>query len=227
MKETDMSNLPDDPSGDPQRFGNPMLDALEHSIENPHGVMDPLKFVDPSLIDSVARNLDAVEASVEGTLPMDFLDQLRSPVQPPKEEPEPPAVIPSPGDVPVHRPMDRRPPLLPNDPNLEQPPARPLPVAPPAMARLRGGGGGKSRRPLAVMNHKLRNSLRPANRCEERFCFDTDSVVLLETCWSCDKFRHWPDGTQQEPRMCWHLWRRIEEIESASRKREADTDEEP
>jgi hypothetical protein len=227
MKENDMSDLPDDPSGDPQHFGDPMLDALEHSIENPHGVMDPLKFTDPRLIDSVARNLDAVEASVEGLLPRDFLDQLRSPVQPPTEEPEPPAVIPSQNDIPVHPPKDRRPPLLPNDPNLEQPPARPLPAVPPTPARLRGGGGGKSRRPLAVMNPQRRNLPRPANRNDEAFCFETQSEVLLETCWSCEKFRHWPDGTQEEPRMCWHLWRRIEEIESASRKHDADTDEEP
>jgi hypothetical protein len=30
--------------------------------------------------------------------------------------------------------------------------------------------------------------------------------VDLEQCESCEKYRHWPEGTDEEPRECWYDW---------------------
>lgn len=69
----DSQGLPDDP----------LLDALERSIENPPGFVDPLAENDESLMDDIAKQLDIVEAGTESTPPIlplpDIVDDVNGP----------------------------------------------------------------------------------------------------------------------------------------------------
>jgi len=39
-----------------------------------------------------------------------------------------------------------------------------------------------------------------------RYCPEEHDLVDLGECTSCPKYRHWPEGTSEEPRECWHDW---------------------
>ncbi|MBN2137562.1 MAG: hypothetical protein JW720_07140 [Sedimentisphaerales bacterium] len=39
-----------------------------------------------------------------------------------------------------------------------------------------------------------------------RFCPDISELVAKENCEYCDKYRHWPEGTDDEPKECWYDW---------------------
>ncbi len=44
---------------------------------------------------------------------------------------------------------------------------------------------------------------RQGNR---RFCPESHEVINVRECESCEKYRHWPQGTDEEPRECWYDW---------------------
>ena len=44
-----------------------MLDELEHSIKNPPGFVEPLAVQDEPFMEDLAKQLDKIEASIEGT----------------------------------------------------------------------------------------------------------------------------------------------------------------
>ena len=39
-----------------------------------------------------------------------------------------------------------------------------------------------------------------------RFCFECHERIDEQQCESCEKYRHWSDGTDEEPRECWYDW---------------------
>lgn len=48
-----------------------------------------------------------------------------------------------------------------------------------------------------------------------RFCFEDLDIIDRKTCQSCDEYRHWPEGTHDEPRECWHDWRLRQPIDES------------
>jgi len=39
-----------------------------------------------------------------------------------------------------------------------------------------------------------------------RFCPESRKLIDEQKCRSCEKYRHWPEGTDEEPRQCWYDW---------------------
>ena len=39
-----------------------------------------------------------------------------------------------------------------------------------------------------------------------RYCPATHELIDLEDCQSCEKYRHWPAHTDEEPSECWYDW---------------------
>jgi len=69
-------------------------------------------------------------------------------------------------------------------------------------------------RPRGASARGLRRRTSSRPRKPERihsatpYCPETREIVDIRECATCGKFRHWPDGTDEEPRTCWHLWRK-------------------
>lgn len=68
------------PLGRPGPLLDPMLDAFERSIEQPHGFEDPLGGRDGAFVDGIGRQLDAIEMNVEqaGTVSPDTRETERA-----------------------------------------------------------------------------------------------------------------------------------------------------
>lgn len=186
--------------------GDPMLDALENSIVFPQDRADSLARHDPLLMDDLARKLDALERNIEGTGP---LPQGGPPVpanaQPPEsslanpasERPESPS-----GSNPTVRmapPSSQMPPGL-ERPNLLSPRARSSlnPARPSASRGRTNAGGGNS----------------SLSQCPEQ----GDLIHKPEDCQGCPKYRHWPEGTEEEPGECWFDWEMTRWLREHNRK---------
>jgi hypothetical protein len=63
------------------------------------------------------------------------------------------------------------------------------------MTRAPGPAG---RRPIGG-----RTGSRPTTRC---LCPDTLEPIVEKDCESCEKYRHSPERTDEEPRQCWYDW---------------------
>lgn len=50
---------------------------------------------------------------------------------------------------------------------------------------------------------------------QHRYCYDTQDIVPLSQCDSCDKFRDWSDGSQAESRQCLHDWNEEQRAEES------------
>jgi len=40
-----------------------------------------------------------------------------------------------------------------------------------------------------------------------RYCPEIFEIVSEQDCQACEKYRHWPEGTDDEPRECWYDWK--------------------
>ena len=189
---------------DPQQ-DDPLLDDLEQSIEKPPGLGD---FPDDSadrFMDDLGRRLDAVEESIEGAIPLIL-------------EPIPDLHLDEPGELPDEpaQPLEDQGPYrasedsdeLRESPSDDTPEAAP-PVLPlPSLPGRRGGNIARRRRlrfPRGSSGRIGRRRVR-GNK-DNRFCPESHELIDTAACESCDKYRHWPEGTDQEPRECWHAWR--------------------
>ena len=204
-----------DPFGGTDPLDDPLLDALEHSIEGPPGFVDPLAEHEELLMDGLAKQLDQVEASMENApqMPPGFdeaSDGNESNIQ--SEEPE-----------------DFETPMLPDGIETTEideiqghgmlngsgwPAAqdsstsssgigrsiRELPSKGSGSARRRGGPpfkGHASGRRGRTGAHAGRNT---------RLCPENHEIVETQKCEECEKYRRWPEGTTEEHRECWYDW---------------------
>jgi len=207
---------PPDPLNSPDPLDEPMLEAVERSIEQPPDLQDPLAEIEDHLLDPLARQLDALEASIENTLslPADVITNEQ--VLP---DAQPSAVPYDPAETRPDQPVDHGYPQeaaqeahgsfeTPTPPLPEDSGSRLTPPNPPEPRRPVRGGGVRRRRTITPYRHRLssrRPVIIPVHR-RLRFCPETHKVIDKKQCESCDKYRHWPEGTHQEPRTCWYDW---------------------
>jgi len=187
---------------------DPLLDALERSIENPPGSMDPL-VGDDQFMDGLARQLDQVEASIENNphlqpeptvtseegelnaqndeLTTDSLPEEQGPVET-MDEPDgaiqnPPSSDSQDSDV--------------SERKFKQPLPKP-----------KRGGTGLKRWRLTFQRSiggRTGDSIS-GKKSQPRFCPESRKLIDEQKCRSCEKYRHWPEGTYEEPRQCWYDW---------------------
>ena len=199
---------PPNPLDSQEPLDDPLLDALEHSIENPPGFVDPLAEHDEQLMDDLARQLDKLEASIENTPPLApepevvidgdepsvVADESTSEASSPLEGHEPPETT-----------EDQTSPL----PDLQDPsastahPRRPLRKPP-----HRGGGSslGQQGLPFNKRVPRISGRIVAGRNWNIRFCPESRERIDEKKCKSCEKYRHWPQGTKEEPRECWYDW---------------------
>jgi len=206
---------PPNPLDNQDPLDDPMLDALERSIENPPGFVDPLAEHGEQLMDDLAKQLDKLEASIENT-PLLFpepetamdgdelslvADESTSEASSSLEGQEPPETT-----------KDQTSPL----PDLQDPSAstahhrRPLRKPP-----HRGGGSSRRKRGFLFKRRIPRLSGRtvPGRNRNIRFCSESRERIDEKKCKSCEKYRHWPEGTKEEPRECWYDWQAKEPVD--------------
>ncbi|MBN2139001.1 MAG: hypothetical protein JW720_14425 [Sedimentisphaerales bacterium] len=212
---------------DPLQLGDPMLDAVEQSIQNPPGFADPFLEQDGPFMDDVAKRLDHVEASIENASPILPLQSEQIGAGPvmdnecisartelsedesktPEAEEEGKS-----RDAPQQQPQR----AIPLRPGLDR--------EPPFTLRSGDGGHGGHREPSARTASAAGRFTKTRGTSGTRFCPDTNYSVDKEDCRCCDKYRHWPEGAEEEPRECWHDWMATPKLEK--RADEVD-DEEP
>lgn len=87
-------------------------------------------------------------------------------------------------------------------------------------------GGGRLKRRASIFRRpvtKRRCSLISGKNSRPRFCPETRKLIdEQKNCQYCEKYRHWPEGTNQEPRKCWYDW----QMERNKNKTDHDSDEE-
>ena len=201
---------PTDPADEQEPAGAPMLDALEQSIVHPPGFEDLLPAARQRFMDETARMLESLETSIEGPVPWLTAGwEVPDEGQPPpaaadtgeeNDDPPPDAVE---ADPPPFDPgmSDTGPPV----PNMDAPTMAPRDVMRPGARR--GGSSGPRARPWHPPPRSFRGTRTMARAGgPRRYCPDSRDLIDEAQCPSCEKYRHWPDGTDEEPRMCWHDW---------------------
>jgi hypothetical protein len=175
---------------------DPMLDALERSIEKTIVSSDPLMAKQDFLIDDIARQLDHVEASIVNTppkpLPADNIDDIIMSSTQGLEifEIEPPSL--NVNDF-GQTPQDSFIPAIPQN----------SPARPPMQI---GDSMGRHAQPSKQYKPLLGGRTNAQSNVSLRHCPESREIINRETCESCEKYRHWPEGTDEEPRECWHDW---------------------
>ena len=213
-----------DPLGPEQNpFEDPFLDAIERSIENLPGFTDPLIESDGLFTDDLAQQLDAVEASIENPSP-----------DTPEPKPEIPTIEEAAGEeiMPgvesdigpdAFTPdTDESCETMPEGGESEGVPDGGLPYNP----LIRPRSGISSRPPRQGYGDGWRQEghgpvrrSRPGGRAvgpaksTPRHCPDSRELVDTDNCGSCEKYRHWPEGTAEEPRECLYDWQAMPHIE--------------
>jgi len=195
---------------DPLSLGDPMLDALEQSIQNPPGFVDPLIEQDGLFMDDVARRLDQVEANIENASPVPLLPGDQAGGVPIIEDEELPATQLSPAEDGARLPEAEEADELQNiPPQNSQRTVTPRPGSsrkPPFTLRSGDGGHGGHREPFPRTTFAGGRLTKARGGGSARACPDTNESVNKEYCQCCEKYRHWPDGTDEEPKECWHDW---------------------
>jgi len=201
---------PPNPLDNQDPLDDPMLDALERSIENPPGFVDPLVEYgqNEQLTDDLAKQLDQVEAGIENTPLMkrkpdlvrdsDKEDEEEDEKRPPPSETyEPPRMKEE-----VWGTFESSPPIP------QEGSARTPPPNPPMQTFLHGGRTGirEGRGPQVTRYIGGRPGRIRGGISKLRFCPESREAVDEEKCESCEKYRHWPTSTKDEPRECWYNW---------------------
>lgn len=191
---------------------DPLLDAFEHNIEKPPGLTDPLveHEQDQQSMDDLAHQLEALEASIENALPVP--PEPRGPGD--IDEPSGPADDSATPDVTsVEDDSDTT--DAKGDTggsfqnSLPLPPqglSRTLPPNPPLSRILNRGSGRAGRSRMPIHRGLGRGPWRRVARLDLRTCPESREVIAKERCEDCEKYRHWPEGTTEEPRECWYDW---------------------
>ena len=200
---------PDDPLEPPD---DPMLDALERSIEGPGGLHDPLADPHPGEIDPLGRMLGRLEEHLENAemaSPLTGLHQeglapdLIIGVPPDPIPPDKDLVTPEPALPEQYPSLDSMLPAPPEDTGYRMPPA-----SPPLPRPRRGGGTGRrgSRRTHRGRITGRAPDVAKRSRSSTKYCPEQGEMVDESQCENCDKYRHWPEGADEHPKQCWHDW---------------------
>lgn len=218
-------NPPEDqgPLDNQNPLEDPLLDALEQSIENPPGFVDPLVENDSQFMDGLAKQLDQVEASIENTPPLPPKSEM------PKDENELNAqddeltALEATSLSEEHESLEA---MNDSDETLQSSqsasqdssedrtnPNRKLP-------RLRRQQQlGRSRKRVALIFKRpvsgRTGRVIPVKGRDTRICPESREFIYEKECKSCKKYRHWPEGTNEEPRKCWYDWQREETNDEA------------
>jgi hypothetical protein len=211
---------------DPLQLGEPMLDALEQSIVNPPVFADPLLEQDRPFIDDVAKRLDQIEASIEPRpLPLPLPSEQIGGATPVIDQEGHASAQPGGSEeeeakTPEAEEEDQLREIRPPDSQKAVPLRPELSREPPFALRSGDGGHGGHREPSARTASAGGRFTKTRGASGTRFCPDTSYSVDKKDCQDCDKYRHWPEGTEKEPRECWHDWtatpkldRRRDEVE--------------
>ena len=204
--------MPDplNPLNSPDPLDDPMLDAVERSIENPPGFEDPLAERDDIFMDGLGKQLCALEDNVENSPSM-------VPMAPPAGGP--------PVDLSAYRlPNEETDPLT-NDnatpaatheefgtfasrpPLPEDGLTRTPPPNPPESRMLNRGGGAARRKKRLPVQRDARSRKGPTMiRPNDHYCLETHEIINSHLCEDCEKLRHWPEGSTEDPRECWYDW---------------------
>jgi hypothetical protein len=181
-----------------------MLDTLERSIEKTIGPPDPLMARQNSLVDDIARQLNRVEASIENMPPLwpKFLidnDRILPDVQNSKiGTPETTLPIGDFGASANLNGIEQATQNVPKQGVSQNPSTMPI----------RQNGDGIRKHGHSAKNYKplFGGRTNAQSNVGLRHCPQSHELIDMETCESCEKYRHWPDGTNEEPRECWHDW---------------------
>ncbi|MFB0553067.1 MAG: hypothetical protein ACETWQ_07105 [Phycisphaerae bacterium] len=194
----------------------PLLDALEYSIENPPGFVDPLAERDELLMDDLATQLDAVEAGIENTPSMPpepgpreagvDKDGDESDVQ--GEEPVTPEVAgPTENVESSEATVEQYGRFQGSPPRPQEGSAHMTPPNPPGLRRPHKGSSRTGRRKGPPRRRHTRGAGKLViSRQNTRYCPESHEIIYEQKCESCEKYRHWPEGTDEEPRECWYDW---------------------
>lgn len=197
-----------DPFNNKNPMDDPLLDALEHSMKNPPGFVDSIAECDELIMDDVARQLDQVEASIENA---------------PRIPSEPDVVNDS--DEPVGSETPTLPDVF-NTPDIEEIPdseefgspqqsaARDSSTNSSGTSQLSpmlhqsGSGGSRRRREFPFRRHSTGCHGSTGARASHnmRICPENHESINEQNCESCEKYRQWPEGTDDESRECWYDW---------------------
>jgi len=198
-----------DPLNNTNPMEDPLLDALENSIKNPPGFVDPIAERDELLMDDMARQLDQVEASIENT---------------PRIAPDPDVVDDNEG------PVGSETPAMPEDfgtPEIEEmldggtlgsskqsaapdssiSSTRSSQLTPKPPLSRSGGSRGRGGHPFRRHGSGRHGSTGARAGHNMRICPENHESIDEQKCESCEKYRQWPEGTDEEPRECWYDWR--------------------
>lgn len=181
-----------------------MLDALERSIEKSRSLPDPLMANQNFLIDKISRQLDQVEASIENTpsiLPKFaiandwiLLNAQNSEI----------------GILETTLPIEDfgASANLNGIGQVSQNDSKQVVSQNPSTTSTRQDSGGIRRHDNTAKGYKPLYGGRTnvQSGISLRHCPENHEIVDVETCESCEKYRHWPEGTNEEPRECWHDW---------------------
>jgi hypothetical protein len=199
---------------EPLNNQNPMddstLDDLERSIENPPGFMDPLFGQDEQLMDDLAKRLDAVENSIENAPPLQAESELiEQEIEPDicDDEAAESEEMSSAEDYERSEVQDISESEQPSDSldsSVDKTDVRPhLPELP---GRRSGNIPRRRGYPLKRPFSRRVGNARVRKGSNLRLCPETHELIDQQKCQSCQKYRHWPGGTNEEPRECWHDW---------------------
>ncbi len=204
------------PSDNVNPLDDPLLDAIEKSIENPPGFNDPLTENDELFMDDLAKQLGAVEASIEDISPVPHVSgPADSGENTGGDEPEmqgnEPVIS---GELPISddygrtgvvehlRDQSDSPP-----PHPQESSSRMLPPNPPESRILkRGSGHGSGKKGLPKSRRTRGKTGLSTGSQMTRYCPEIREVININKCDDCEKYRHWPEGADKEPRECWYDW---------------------
>ena len=197
---------------------DPLLDALERSIENPPGFTDPLAGSDQLYMDEQGRLLDALESSIVdagmaspsgATIPPDLdvgskVPEAVSPI----DELGDIDLITSAEDIGISEMTNEKYGTFESSPPLpEEGLSRTIPPNPPYLDKLRKKGGGGTGKKGSPPHRRSPSRLKsPVIRSDMKYCQESNEVIDKQQCEDCEKYRHWPEGTGEEPRECWYDW---------------------
>jgi len=196
--------LPPDSDGP---FDDPLFDAWEQSIEGPPGMEDPLVSGGEEHLDDLGRLLGDLEASIENMPP-----QPPSAAQPETSETPGPDVADD--EVDLLDPTETDGPDAGGQAETQNPssgvsPQGDVPEGPPLVPfPRRGACGGAGRLPggFPAPRRALGSGAVARMPRGQRYCPETHERIDESQCDSCDKFRHWPKGSDEEPKECWYDW---------------------
>jgi len=72
--------------------------------------------------------------------------------------------------------------------------------------RQDGTNRGKTGFPARIQGSRSRGRTGASISRTTRFCPESHEIINEQSCESCEKYRHWPEGTDEKPKECWYDW---------------------